>query len=76
MLVVEIASGAEYLAKVVPEHLVTLIDYIEHLFAAQLIPLYNQLTGMFQSLESGQQDTIMDNIQNVGALSGQRQGIL
>ena len=74
LLVVEIASGAEYLAKVVPEHLVTLIDYIEHLFAAQLIPLYNQLTGMFQSLESGQQDTIMDNIQNVGATIGTTTG--
>ncbi|WLR56094.1 sporulation integral membrane protein YtvI [Mesobacillus subterraneus] len=74
LLVVEIASGAEYLAKVVPEHLVTLIDYIEHLFAAQLIPLYNQLTGMFQSLGSGQQDTIMDNIQNVGATIGTTTG--
>ncbi|WP_102263837.1 sporulation integral membrane protein YtvI [Mesobacillus jeotgali] len=74
LLVVEIASGAEYLAKVVPEHLVTLIDYIEHSFAAQLIPLYNQLTGMFQSLESGQQDTIMDNIQNVGATIGTTTG--
>ncbi|MGV2937946.1 sporulation integral membrane protein YtvI [Mesobacillus sp. LC4] len=74
LLVVEIASGAEYLAKVVPEHLITLIDYIEHLFAAQLIPIYNQLTGMFQSLESGQQDTIMDNIQNVGATIGTTAG--
>lgn len=74
LLIVEIASGAEYLAKVVPEHLITLIDYIEHLFAAQLIPLYNQLTGMFQSLEAGQQDTIMDNIQNVGATIGTTAG--
>ncbi|RSD27697.1 sporulation integral membrane protein YtvI [Mesobacillus subterraneus] len=74
LLVVEIASGAEYLARVVPEHLVTLIDYIEHLFAAQLIPLYNQLTGLFQSLDAGQQDTIMDNIQNVGATIGTTAG--
>jgi sporulation integral membrane protein YtvI len=74
LLVVEIASGAEYLAKVVPDHLVTLIDYIEHLFAAQLIPLYNQLAGMFQSLDAGQQDTIMDNIQNVGATIGTTAG--
>lgn len=74
LLIVEIASGAEYLAKVVPEHLVTLIDYIEHLFAAQLIPLYNQLAGMFQSLEADQQDTIMNNIQNVGANIGNTAG--
>ncbi|HAQ07899.1 MAG TPA: sporulation integral membrane protein YtvI [Bacillus bacterium] len=74
LLVVEIASGAEYLARVVPEHLVTLIDYIEHLFAAQIIPLYNQLSGLFQNLESGQQDTIMDNIQNVGTTIGTTAG--
>ncbi|WP_144477406.1 sporulation integral membrane protein YtvI [Cytobacillus oceanisediminis] len=74
LLIVEIASGAEYLAKVVPEHLVTLIDYVEHLFAAQLIPLYNQLAGMFQNLEADQQDTIMNNIQNVGANIGTTAG--
>ncbi|WP_210364946.1 sporulation integral membrane protein YtvI [Bacillus sp. REN3] len=74
LLVVEIASGAEYLARVVPEHLVTLIDYIEHLFAAQIIPLYNQLTGLFQNLETGQQDTIVENIQNVGATIGATAG--
>ncbi|MCM3122694.1 sporulation integral membrane protein YtvI [Mesobacillus sp. AQ2] len=74
LLIVEIASGAEYLAKVVPEHLVTLIDYVEHLFAAQLIPLYNQLAGMFQNLEADQQDTIMSNIQNVGANIGTTAG--
>lgn len=74
MLVVEIASGAEYLARVVPEHLITLIDYIEHLFAAQIIPLYNQLASLFQTLEAGQQDTIIDNIQNVGATIGTTAG--
>ncbi len=74
LLIVEIASGAEYLANVVPEHLVTLINYIEHLFAAQLIPLYNQLAGMFQSLDTGQQDTIMNNIQSVGANIGTTAG--
>lgn len=74
LLIVEIASGAEYLARVVPDHLITLIDYIEHLFAAQIIPLYNQLTGLFQNLETGQQDTIMENIQNVGATFGTTAG--
>lgn len=74
LLVVEIASGTEYLARVVPEHLVTLIDYIEHLFAAQIIPLYNQLAGLFQNLDTGQQDTIMDNIQNVGTTIGTTAG--
>lgn len=74
LLIVEIASGADYLSRVVPEHLVTLIDYIEHFFAAQIIPLYNQLAGLFQNLEAGQQDTILDNIQNVGATIGNTAG--
>lgn len=74
LLIVEIASGADYLSRVVPEHLVTLIDYIEHFFAAQIIPLYNQLAGLFQNLETGQQDTIINNIQNVGTTIGNTAG--
>ncbi len=74
LLIAEIVSGADYLAKVVPNHLDTLIDYIEHLFAAQIIPLYNQLTSMFNNLDSGQQSTIMENIENVGRTIGSTLG--
>ncbi|MDR7000881.1 sporulation integral membrane protein YtvI [Neobacillus niacini] len=66
LLVAEIVSGANYLAKVVPEHLDTLIDYIEKVVTAQIIPFYNQLTSVFNKLDVGQQDTIIGNIQNVG----------
>lgn len=66
LLVAEIISGANYLADVVPRHLETLIHHIEHFFASQIIPLYNQLTSLFDSLDSGQQDTILENIQNAG----------
>jgi sporulation integral membrane protein YtvI len=70
LLVAEIVSGANYLAKVVPQHLDTLIDYLENLFTAQIIPLYNQLTSVFKQLGTGQQDTIITNIQNVGKTIG------
>ncbi|MBY0099025.1 sporulation integral membrane protein YtvI [Mesobacillus maritimus] len=70
LLVVEIVAGAEYLSKVVPNHVQTLITYIEIFFAAQVIPLYNQLSGLFMNLETGQQDTILENIQNVGTQVG------
>jgi sporulation integral membrane protein YtvI len=70
LLIAEIVSGAEYLAKVVPNHLETVINYLEDMFAAQIIPLYNQLTSLFNNLDSGQQDTIMENIQNVGTKFG------
>ncbi|WP_174729571.1 sporulation integral membrane protein YtvI [Mesobacillus harenae] len=70
LLIAEIVSGAEYFARVVPHHLVTLIDFIEELIASRLIPFYNQITGIFNNLDAGQQDTIMANIQNVGAHIG------
>lgn len=70
LLIAEIVSGAEYLASVVPTHLDTVINYIEQMFAGQIIPLYNQLTSLFNNLEAGQQDTIMTNIQNVGKKFG------
>lgn len=70
LLVVEIVSGADYLSQVVPEHLETLIQYIEQFFAAQIIPLYNQLASIFDNLDTGQQASIMDNIQSVGKTIG------
>lgn len=70
LLIVEIVSGADYLAKVVPDHLDTLIDYIEQFFAAQIIPLYNQVTSLLSNLDAGQQDAILANIENVGKKIG------
>jgi len=70
LLVAEIVSGANYLATVVPEHLNTLINYIEDYFTAQIIPLYNQLTSVFNKLDAGQKDTIIANIQNIGTNIG------
>lgn len=70
LLVAEIVSGANYLARVVPQHLDTLISYIEKFITAQIIPLYNQLTSMFNQLKDGQQNTIITNIENVGTTIG------
>ena len=70
LLVAEIVTGADYLAKVVPRQLDTLIRYIEYFLADQIIPFYNQLTSLFNSLGSGEQDTILKNIQNVGSTIG------
>lgn len=67
LLVAEIISGANYLANEVPKHFENLVQYIEEMIAAQLIPLYNQLTNLFNNLEADQQQTILNNIENVGA---------
>lgn len=74
LLIAEIVSGADYLARVVPTHIDTLIDYIEHFFASQIIPLYNQITSMFNNLDTGQQNTILENIENVGKTIGSTLG--
>ncbi|WP_243300409.1 sporulation integral membrane protein YtvI [Bacillus litorisediminis] len=67
LLITEIISGTTYLADVVPRHLEITIDYIEYLIASQIIPLYNQLTDYFNSLDASQQQTILTNIENVGS---------
>ncbi len=70
LLVAEIVTGADYLARVVPRQLDTLIRYVEDFLADQIIPFYNRLTNLFNSLGSGEQDTILNNIQNVGSTIG------
>lgn len=70
LLIAEIVTGAAYLANVVPQHINTLIEYIENFFTAQIIPLYNQLASTFNSLGTNQQDTIISNIKNVGEQIG------
>ncbi|WP_108671263.1 sporulation integral membrane protein YtvI [Peribacillus acanthi] len=66
LLVSEIVSGANYLARVVPQHIEVLIDYTEQFIGTQIIPMYHQFTTLFNNLEAGQQDTIMENVQNAG----------
>jgi len=67
LLIAEIVSGTQYLADVVPRKFQTLITYMESFAANQLIPLYQDLAVLFKSLNADQQDTIMQNIQAVGA---------
>ncbi|MBS4199951.1 sporulation integral membrane protein YtvI [Bacillus sp. FJAT-49732] len=66
LLIAEIVSGATYFSNVVPEHVKTLINYFEDLFAGQVIPFYNKIASMFKGLDSGQQETIMESIKNTG----------
>ncbi|CAG9619608.1 sporulation integral membrane protein YtvI [Sutcliffiella rhizosphaerae] len=66
LLIVEIVSGTEYLAKVVPGHFETLVVYGETFIVTQILPFFNQITAMFHSLEEGQQQSLMTNIENIG----------
>lgn len=66
LLVVEIVSGTTYLATVVPNHFEKLIVYLEIFFVSQIIPLYNQLTAIFNDLGTSQQESFIFYIQNMG----------
>jgi sporulation integral membrane protein YtvI len=66
LLVTEIVSGASYLANVLPEHIQTLVNYIENYVTSKIVPLYEKGTSLFKSLGAGQQDTIIKNIQAAG----------
>lgn len=74
LLIAEIVAGAAYLGEVVPKHIDIIIRYIEDLFAAQIIPLYNKISQTFNNLGTGQQDTIMTNINKVGEQVGNVMG--
>ncbi|WP_017756090.1 sporulation integral membrane protein YtvI [Calidifontibacillus oryziterrae] len=67
LLIAEIISGSNYLARVVPGHFEKLVGYFEDYFTNQIIPFYNQILLFFNNLDAGQQDTIINNIQNVGS---------
>ncbi|MGE8206337.1 sporulation integral membrane protein YtvI [Heyndrickxia sp. NPDC080065] len=66
LLITEIVSGTNYLAKVVPKHVDTVVKFIENFIAGQIIPLYDQVAKLFKTLDVGQQDTILANIQTAG----------
>lgn len=66
LLIAEIVAGTAYLSTVVPEHLSTIVKFVERLFAGQVIPFYNKIASMVKSLDAGQQDTIMRSITDTG----------
>ncbi|MGG3988682.1 sporulation integral membrane protein YtvI [Bacillus smithii] len=66
LLITEIVAGANYLANVVPGHVETIVKYTENFIAGQIIPLYDQASKLFKNLGANQQETILNNIQNVG----------
>lgn len=66
VLVIEAISGIEYLVDVVPQQFHQLIKYLENFFFATILPMYNQLLTMFDSLDPSYQNTIVENIETIG----------
>ena len=67
LLIVEMINGLIYLANEVPGNFQKLIIYLESFFVAQILPIYHQLTSMFNNLNPTQQSTILENIQSISA---------
>ena len=70
LLIVEIVSGANYLSNNVPKQLEILIQHGESYIENTILPFYEKISALFSSLESEQQATIIENIQNAGATFG------
>jgi len=66
LLITEIVSGSDYLSHNVPKQLHTLIQSGEDFLVYTLIPFIEKVTLLFNTLENDQQQTILDNVQNIG----------
>lgn len=66
LLVAEIISGSAYLAKVLPGHLDQMVSIVERFFTDKILPLYHDLTAQFNTLQAGQKESILGQIQALG----------
>ncbi|MGG3852927.1 sporulation integral membrane protein YtvI [Caldifermentibacillus hisashii] len=67
LLITQLISGTEYLSNTLPNHINNIIKYIENWITGTVTPLFNNLTSMFNNLNKGQQETIIQNINDIGA---------
>lgn len=69
-LVSEVVAGITYLSEVLPEHLNTMIVFTQNYFTNHILPLYEKIISFFNTLDTGQQDTILSNIEQIGKDAG------
>ncbi len=67
IIISEIIIGTNYLAQSVPLHFQTLIYAFYELFTKKVLPLYEQITALFYSLEADQQETILTYLDTITA---------
>ncbi|BBP91487.1 hypothetical protein BsIDN1_51050 [Bacillus safensis] len=75
LLVAEIISGSAYLAKVLPGHLDQMIGILEQFFTDKILPLYHDMTAQFNTLQAGQKESILGQIQALGDEAAQKSGL-
>ena len=69
-LVSEVVAGITYLSEVLPEYLNTMISFTQTYFNTQILPFYERTISYFNTLDTGQQDTILFNIEELGKEAG------
>ncbi|HET7578386.1 MAG TPA: sporulation integral membrane protein YtvI [Bacillales bacterium] len=67
LLVMEMISGFTYLTNVVPNKVNWFVNMIEHFLQTTIMPIYERLMSTYHNLEPGQQQTIVNNVQQIGA---------
>lgn len=65
LLITEMISGANYLAKIIPDQIKVFIIIIENFFENIFLPIYNKLSSLFNHLDINQQKTIIHHIQHI-----------
>nr|WP_138415918.1 sporulation integral membrane protein YtvI [Aquibacillus sediminis] len=66
ILIVELINGTTYLAEHIPAHFKLLIIFFQDFITQHVIPIYQNLATLLNTLEPSQQDAILTNIQNIG----------
>ncbi|QFK72488.1 sporulation integral membrane protein YtvI [Pradoshia sp. D12] len=69
-LVAEMVAGITYLSEALPEHLNTMVVYTQNYITNHFIPFYEKIISFFNTLDTGQQDTILSNIEQLGKEAG------
>ncbi|UFU01400.1 sporulation integral membrane protein YtvI [Radiobacillus kanasensis] len=66
ILVVELINGTAYLANNLPESFKMFVQYMEQWITNEVMPIYEKLASIYQSLEPSQQKAILDHVKQTG----------
>jgi sporulation integral membrane protein YtvI len=70
LVISEMISGVAYLTRVIPDKAEKLVSYFQDLFFSEIMPLYDRIMQMFNSLDPNQRATITNNIEKISSNVG------
>ncbi|QDP40841.1 sporulation integral membrane protein YtvI [Radiobacillus deserti] len=66
VLVVELVNGTAYLAANLPDHFKVMVEFFEKWFMENIMPIYEKVASIYQNLEPGQQQAIVEQVKHAG----------